>query len=34
VLDKAAAAFFAVLDRYSLVDLVAKPSPLRHALGI
>jgi Rrf2 family nitric oxide-sensitive transcriptional repressor len=34
VLDEAAAAFFAVLDRYSLADLVAKPSPLRHALGI
>jgi Rrf2 family transcriptional regulator, nitric oxide-sensitive transcriptional repressor len=34
VLDEAASAFFAVLDRYSLADLVAKPSPLRHALGI
>lgn len=34
VLDEAADAFFAVLDRYSLADLVAIPSPLRHALGI
>ena len=34
VLDEAAAAFFAVLDRYSLADLVAKPSPLRQVLGI
>lgn len=34
VLDEAAAAFFAVLDCYSLADLVAKPSPLRQALGI
>ncbi len=34
VLDEAAAAFFAALDRYTLADLVAKPAPLRHALGI
>lgn len=34
VLDEAAAAFFAVLDRYSLADLVAKPSLLRHTLGL
>jgi Rrf2 family nitric oxide-sensitive transcriptional repressor len=34
VLHEAAAAFFAVLDQYSLADLVAKPSPLRQALGI
>lgn len=34
VLDEAAAAFFAVLDRYSLADLVEKASPLRQVLGI
>lgn len=34
VLDEAAAAFFAVLDSYSLADLVAKPAPLRQALGL
>lgn len=33
-LDEAATAFFAVLDRYSLADLVAKPAPLRQALGL
>lgn len=34
VLDEAAAAFFAVLERYSLADLVEKASPLRQVLGI
>lgn len=34
VLDEAADAFFAVLDGYSLAHLVAKSSPLRHALGL
>ena len=30
VLDEALRAFLAVLDRYSLADLVANPGPLRH----
>ena len=34
VLDEAAAAFFAALDCYSLADLVAKPTQLRHALAL
>lgn len=34
VLDEAAAAFFAVLDRYTLADLLAKPSKLRSLLDI
>ena len=34
VLDEAAAAFFEVLDRYSLADLIATQSPLRNALGL
>lgn len=33
-LDEAAAAFFKVLDGYSLADLVAKPAPLRRALAL
>lgn len=34
VIDEASAAFFEVLDQYSLADLVAKPSRLRHVLGL
>lgn len=33
-LDEAAGAFFAVLDGYSLAHLMAKPAPLRRALGL
>lgn len=33
-LDEAAAAFFAVLDDYSLADLLKQPSKMRTALGI
>lgn len=31
---EASSAFFAVLDEYSIADLVAKPGPLREALGL
>lgn len=34
VLDEAAAAFFEVLDRYTLADLVKRPSRMRAVLGI
>lgn len=34
VLDEAASAFFAVLDDYSLADLLKQPSKMRTALGI
>ena len=34
VLDEAAAAFFEVLDRYSLADLVTQPTKMRAVLGI
>ena len=34
VLDEAAAAFFKVLDGYSLADLVRQPAKLRAALGL
>lgn len=34
VLDEAAAAFFAVLDGYSLADLVKQPSKMKTVLGI
>jgi Rrf2 family nitric oxide-sensitive transcriptional repressor len=34
VLDEAAKSFFAVLDRYTLADLVSKPAKLRAALNI
>lgn len=34
VLDEAAAAFFAVLDRYSLADLIRQPAKLRALLRI
>ncbi len=34
VLDEAAAAFFAVLDNYSLADLMKRPAAMRTALGI
>lgn len=34
VLDEAAAAFFAVLDGYSLVDLVRQPAKMKMVLGI
>lgn len=34
VLDEAAAAFFAVMDRYTLADLVKRPSKMRDVLGI
>lgn len=34
VLDEAAAAFFTVLDRYTLADLVKQPSKIRAALQI
>ena len=34
VLDEAAAAFFEVLDRYSLADLIKQPSKMRAVLGI
>ena len=34
ILDEAAAAFFEVLDRHTLADLVAKPSPLRKILDL
>lgn len=34
VLDEAAAAFFAVLDRYTLADLVKQPSKMRAVLSI
>jgi len=33
-LDEAAAAFFGVLDRYSLADIVKQPAKIRAALGI
>lgn len=33
-LDEAAAAFFSVLDRYTLADLVKKPSKMRAVLGL
>ncbi len=33
-LDEAAAAFFAVLDSYSLADLVKRPSKMRAALAL
>jgi Rrf2 family nitric oxide-sensitive transcriptional repressor len=34
VLDEAAAAFFAVLDHYSLADLLKRPSRMRSTLGM
>jgi len=34
VLDEAAAAFFEVLDRYSLADVVKQPAKMRAVLGI
>jgi Rrf2 family nitric oxide-sensitive transcriptional repressor len=34
VLDEAAAAFFEVLDRYTLADLVKQPSRMRAVLGL
>jgi Rrf2 family transcriptional regulator, nitric oxide-sensitive transcriptional repressor len=34
VLDEAAAAFFEVLDRYTLADLVRQPSKMRAVLGM
>jgi Rrf2 family nitric oxide-sensitive transcriptional repressor len=34
VLGEAAAAFFAVLDRYSLADLLKQPSKMKSVLGI
>lgn len=34
ILDEAAAAFFAVMDRYTLADLVKQPSKMRAVLGI
>lgn len=34
VLDEAAAAFFAVLDGYSLADLIQQPARMRTTLGI
>jgi len=34
VLDEAEAAFFGVLDRYSLADIVKQPAKIRAALGI
>jgi DNA-binding IscR family transcriptional regulator len=34
VLDEAAAAFFAVLDGYTVADLVKQPSRIRVALQI
>lgn len=34
VLDEAADAFFAVLDRYTLADLLKQPSAMRAVLGI
>jgi Rrf2 family nitric oxide-sensitive transcriptional repressor len=34
VLDEAAAGFFAVLDRYTLADLVNQPSRMRTLLGV
>lgn len=34
VLDEAAAAFFAVMDRYTLADLVQQPSEMRAVLGL
>ena len=34
VLDEAAAAFFAVVDRYTLADLMKQPSRMRVVLGI
>ena len=34
VLDEAAAAFFEVLDRYSLADVVTQPTKMRAVLGI
>jgi Rrf2 family transcriptional regulator, nitric oxide-sensitive transcriptional repressor len=34
VLDEAAAAFFAVLDHYTLADLVKRPTQMRRVLGI
>ena len=34
VLDEAAAAFFEVLDRYSLADLVKQSTKMRAVLGI
>lgn len=34
VLDQAAAAFFAVLDHYTLADLVKQPAKMRGVLGV
>lgn len=34
VLDEAAAAFFGVLDRYTLADLIRRPEQIRSALGM
>jgi|SRR5665213_1973097 len=34
ILDEAAAAFFAVMDGYTLADLVKQPSKMRAVLGI
>jgi len=34
VLDEAAAAFFQVLDRYTLGDLIRRPSRIRSVLGL
>ncbi|MCP5426386.1 MAG: Rrf2 family transcriptional regulator [Gammaproteobacteria bacterium] len=34
VLDEAAAAFFSVLDDYTLADLVKRPAKMRKALGM
>jgi DNA-binding IscR family transcriptional regulator len=34
VFDEAAAAFFAVLDNYSLADLLQHPGKMREELGI
>lgn len=34
VLNEAAAAFFGVLDNYTIADLVAEPSQLRRALAL
>lgn len=34
VLDEAAGAFFAVLDRYTLADLVERPTEMKSVLGL
>lgn len=34
ILDEAAGALFEVLDRYTLADLIRRPSPMRTVLGI